>query len=127
MKHLLPLTTLVVAVMWMPIEVLGSDPKDQAPKDLPKTVILRHTKHDSLRPNAPSRVIIECAYGDGVLQLHLPSGVYYANLRLMNDTYVWEGLVTADNPTVEIPSLNGEYTLLCQTDDGRIFTGLLEF
>ena len=117
---------LVLASMLpLPMRADETAPKDPV-KDPYKTIIIREPRPKN-RPEAPSRVYIECRYGAGFMWFQLPAGVYQATLRLSNDTFVWEGLVTTDNPMVEIPSLTGEYTLLCQTDNGRLFTGLLEF
>lgn len=76
------------------------------------------------RPNAPSRVFIECEYSAGVLYFVLPADVEYADIYVESaGAVVFSGDITADECALLVPGLTGEYTITCITDDGREFVG----
>ena len=93
---------------------------------LGKTVLL-HQKVLSKRPNAPSRFFIECVYGDCLLEFIFPQGVNSLSIKVYNETEEWLTNATLDAPIVEIPSLEGEYTVECTANDGRVFSGIITF
>ena len=79
------------------------------------------------KPKAPSRVYIECYYSTGSLTFVLPPSIYSTTVDLSNDRDTWSGFVTRDQPTLDIPDLEGEYTIKCNADDGKTYIGTLEF
>lgn len=89
--------------------------------------ILRHNKEKSGRPNAPSRLYIECFYGDGFIRFVFPDGTQTLSVRVYNDSEEWDGVVSVTNPTLELPPLSGEYTVECSDDANRSFRGIIEY
>lgn len=92
-----------------------------------KKTVLYASHKGSLRPNAPSRLCMECNYGDGVIEFLLPEGVESLFVRVYDSLFELEGIVTCANPRFEIPNLQGEYSIECITEDGRVFSGIIIF
>lgn len=91
-----------------------------------KTVQLHH-KGTSLRPNAPSYIFIECKYGDGFIEFKFPTNIHKLYFKIYNDDDEWVYMVTREYPVAEIEYLIGEYDIICITDDGFTFSGVLDF
>lgn len=82
------------------------------------------------RPEAPSRVFIECHYWRGKIRLVFPpqSDMRSAEVIISKEeSAIWMGYVTRENPEVAIPVLFGEYDITCHTDGNQIFKGKLNF
>lgn len=90
-------------------------------------VVLRHVKPAKNRPNAPSRISMECFYGDGFIQPIFPEGVNSLCIRLYTETDEWTETVTISNNIVVLPPLKGTYCVECISDDGRTFVGEIDF
>lgn len=89
-------------------------------------ITLLHLKRASNRPNAPSRVGIECAYGDGFVEFFLPESISGLSVIIHDDSDEWHGFVTRDESILEIPTaLTGEYSVECTADDGKVYSGYL--
>lgn len=82
---------------------------------------------DTLRPNAPSRSYIVCLYSEGFIEFTFPDGVQSMEVRIYNGVNEYVGTTTADTPWIELPSLSGIYDIECTTDDGRVFSGSVEW
>ncbi len=78
-------------------------------------------------PHAPSRMYIECIYGKGYIQFFLPEGIYSLSVTIFSDSYSWSGFVTRDQSVLELPELEGSYTVKCNADDGKTYYGTIEF
>jgi len=89
--------------------------------------VLRQHRGTTKRPNAPSRLYIECFYGDGFIQFVIPDGTQTLSVRVYNDSEEWSGVVSIANPTLELPTLIGEYTVECIDDSNRSFYGTIEY
>ena len=92
-----------------------------------ETTLRINTSNKNHRPNAPSRSYIECFYGEGFVQFVFPDGVQTMMVRVYNGVEEYTGTVTADTPWVELPILSGIYDVECATDDGRVFSGSIEW
>lgn len=90
------------------------------------TIVLK-PKIKNKRPNAPSLISVKCEYGDGFLKFTLPENVNMLTFRLDNEVEEISGVVSADNPVADIPSLVGEYNIECQDDGYRTYIGILCF
>lgn len=108
------------------IAAFADSHKDERPPMLGKTVIL-HQKVLSKRPNAPSRNVMECIYGDGFITCDFPEDVHSISIQLYNDCEEYSFIISRDNATMLIPPLNGEYCIECHSDNGSIFVGSLYF
>lgn len=90
-----------------------------------KKTVLSLSKKGTARPNALSNIGMECFYGDGFIEFEFPEGVQYLYVKVYDMLFEFEGIVTKDSPTLEIPSHHGEYNIECTTDDGRMFSGII--
>lgn len=79
------------------------------------------------RPSMPSRQRISCTYSRGHIELDFNCSEYLDVTISNEDIPVWSGTITQDEPSADIPVLYGEPTIMCITDEGRIFTGYLDF
>lgn len=116
----------------MLISVMGVSAIAHADSNQPYTYkgkqILVPDRKPTNRPNAPSRVFIECAYGEGFIELSFPAGVETIDAAIYaGESPVWVGQLTADEPSAEIPTLNGEHVITCTSDLEQTFSGLLYF
>ena len=77
----------------------------------------------------PSRIFIECRYSVGHISFAVPSDVLFLEVSLnKNETTLWEGIVTRENPRTTIPVLpSGNYDIVCRTDGNQIFHGSLTY
>ena len=123
MKKLL--LTVLLLCAGVPAVILSSIPAcatQSTPNNKNKTRL--DLKPRNQRPNAPSRVFVECEYSAGVLYFTLPGDVEYADIYIESaGAVVFSGDITADECALLIPGLAGEYTITCITDDGREFVG----
>lgn len=101
--------------------------EDTPPYDPSKLKKLFPIKNGEAYPHSPSRVYIECTYTTGSLTFVLPPSIYSTTVDLSNDWYSWSGFVTRDQPTLEIPDLEGTYTIRCNADDGKTYIGTIDF
>ncbi|MDO4334482.1 MAG: hypothetical protein Q4C37_01430 [Bacteroidales bacterium] len=113
--------------------IVAADPSSQGtsmdnpPKQSSKTTQL-HLKRASNRPNSPSRVGIECVYGEGFIEFSLPESVFSLSVTISNDTEEWYGFVTRYDFIQELPiGLSGEYSVECTAEDGRIYIGSIVY
>lgn len=92
-----------------------------------ETILKSNQAKKTNRPNAPSRSYIECFYGEGFVQVVFPDGIQTMTVRVFNGVDEYAGTVTADTTWVELPILSGIYDVECTTDDGRVFSGSVEW
>lgn len=87
-------------------------------------------KRPKQRPQMPTKIFMECHYRHGYIKFLFPSTseANLINITLdRNESIVWIGSVTRENPEVAIPVLFGEYDITCRTDGNQIFKGKLNF
>ncbi len=102
--------------------------KPQRPKTEKESVTFMHRTKTTNRPNMPARYSILCRYSIGHLSFELPPNVDAVNIILGDEMFpVWVGFVNKVNPEVEIPELHGEVQIVCITDSGSKFKGVLQF
>ncbi len=90
------------------------------------TILPRNTP--THRPKSPAKIYLVCQYSIGHISLSFPDDATYMDVSLNDETGpVWIGTISRTNPETEIPSLLGEYTIICQTDQNQIFEGTLFF
>lgn len=110
-----------VSLMTQATNVAASDPNQSASK-----VVILHRKSHSHRPQAPARNYVECIYSAGNMQFTFPPEVTSMFVEISEgDVIVWQGIVTLDEPSIVIPTLYGEYVMTCITDEGTIYSGIL--
>lgn len=85
-------------------------------------------KSASGRPKAPARYNVECTYILGYMEFTFPSEVSYMSVEIYEgETLIWNGFVTLDSPAIEIPILCGEHNVICTTDNGAEYGGIVCF
>ncbi len=99
-------------------------PRNREPQD----VILIGKELIPGQPEAPARItIVLLQYGNGYLQFAIPDEYEYLNVCLYNNMEEYTGTVNHADPIMEIPELEGQYSITCTADNGRVFTGTLDF
>lgn len=121
---LLPAIAIGVAALAMPESAQAGD---SIPDLNWKPLFPTNPGPPPIRPHAPLRVYIQCYYKVGELKFVLPASIYSTTVELTNDWNAWSGFVTRDQPVMEIPYLEGDYTIKCNADDGKTYVGILEF
>lgn len=119
----------IIAILTVLLSILSANADSKTEPDSSQTVgrtILHHKKTDNPRPNAPSRVVIECSYGLNFIEFQMPEGANTLSVTVYNDDESFYGVVLKENPVFYTPQLNGEYMVQCVTDDGRVFAGTIE-
>jgi hypothetical protein len=120
---------LMIIIPTLNFDYAMANPENSESANVSTNVVILRPKSLPTRPNAPSRNFIECSYDIGYLNLNLPTGVNYANVSIseISSDIIWEGYVSTDSYTIQIPVLSGEYEIDCTTDDGRVYFGTLIF
>lgn len=81
------------------------------------------------KPRTPSKDIIYCTYGTGYMELTIPAGVEYIDVTLsQSGCIIWNDVITADEPRITIPvTISGEVLVVCNTDTGETYSGIINF
>ncbi len=117
---------IILFLCCLPIRIVADSNGDNQPSSS-NTIILSKSSSATKRPNAPARDFIECHYGAGYLEFGFSNNISSLTVELYNDTDSWAGFVTVETPIIETPVFEGEYTIQCTTNDGRIFKGIIDF
>ena len=127
MKTVTKILALLILLLF-PFQEITADDDTPSDDENDKTEILVPTPPPG-KPRMPSRIFIECRYSVGHISFAVPSDVLFLEVSLnKNETTLWEGIVTRDNPKTIIPVLpSGEYTIVCRTDGNQIFHGTLTY
>ena len=123
MKHLKVLLTFIVLALASP--TLLQAEKDGSGNVPSETIVLR-PKEPKGRPNAPSRIRIECNYYGDTLEFTFPANVEMMFVELINEENSTAGIVYSDSPNFELPPLCGEFEIRCTTDDGKTYYGMIQ-
>lgn len=93
-----------------------------------QNVTYLNEKHKTNRPRIPAKRYLICYYASGFITLKIPNENQFIELTLIDKNQpIWSGYVSIENPSCVIPTLTGEYTLECVTDQNQVFTGILYF
>lgn len=76
-------------------------------------------------PKSQSYDTIKCYKVGAYLTIILPENIFFANVTIYNDHKGWIGSVTKEMNSIMIPLPSGIYTIEVYTNDGRIFTGII--
>ena len=127
MKHSLFRTLLLACILLFSFVGVRAGDDDAVDADDTSTVILTPKNKPGAR--MPSRIFIECRYSAGHISFAVPSDVLFLEVTLSkNETTLWEGIVTRENPRTTIPVLpSGNYDIVCRTDGNQIFHGSLTY
>lgn len=125
-KFLIVFLALVLAFQWSGASPSYSNANNRT-KSIGETTLKQNPSKNVNRPNAPSRSYIQCMYGESFIEFVIPDEVESMSVRIYNGVDEYAGTVTADTPWIELPNMSGIYDIECTTDDGRIFSGLIEW
>lgn len=125
-KHLVSILALALSFQWS--YAGSSDSKaDGSNHSFSETTLKLLSHKNNHRPNAPSRSYIGCFYGEGFIEIVLPDGIHTMEVRVYNGDGEYAGTVSVDTPWIELPILSGIYDVECTSDDGRVFSGVIEW
>jgi len=90
-------------------------------------VVILNPKTKPNRPKVPIRYFIQCTYGSGYLDFVIPESVEYLTVSVESDgTSVCSRVVTPVEHCIDLPLTSGTYELICTTNTGFIFTGVID-
>jgi hypothetical protein len=62
------------------------------------------------------------------MEFTIPENIYGMTVNILREEACeFSCYVTSEEPYIDIPTFSGEYTVQCVTDDGSIFSGILQF
>lgn len=97
-----------------------SNPKPVSSTRLKKTLV------DTQTPRSLGDLFITCYYNNEYLEIEFPADVESMEVTIGDGAVtIWSGFVTADAPTCDIPYLVGVYNIVCTTDNGTVYQGML--
>lgn len=97
-----------------------SNPKPVGSTRLKKTLV------DTQTPRSLGDLFITCYYNNEYLEIEFPADVESMDVTIGDGAItIWSGFVTADAPTCDIPYLVGVYNIVCTTDNGAVYQGML--
>lgn len=97
-----------------------SNPKPVSSTRLKKTLV------DTQTPRSLGDLFITCYYNNEYLEIEFPADVESMEVTIGDGAVtIWSGFVTADAPTCDIPYLVGVYNIVCTTDNGAVYQGML--
>ncbi|HAB40857.1 MAG TPA: hypothetical protein DCE24_03280 [Porphyromonadaceae bacterium] len=120
-------TVIILIASLVPISAFSTN-DNSTPTRITDIVILtpQPPSKNPNRPNAPARYFIECEYNNKFIKFKLPPFVESVDVEIENeDGIAFQNFVSAANPTIDLPSLTGTYTLRCTTDDGTVYEGTI--
>ena len=118
---------LIVILCGLGISSVRVSSEEKKPPSVSSHVIVLSSKSQSGRPKAPSRLHVECTYSADEMTFSFPGEISSYSICMYNDTDEWYGYISKEEPTVQIPLFVGTYTVECTANDGRVFTGTIEF
>ena len=95
---------------------------------LPKKTVRLEKKIQSNNgsPRTLGDMFITCYYNNECIEVEFPAEVDCMDVSISDGaTIIWSGFVTADTPVCDIPNLVGVYNIVCTTDNGAVYQGML--
>ncbi len=117
---------IILLLCCLPIKIAIAEGDGHKQPSSTNTIILSKNTSASKRPHAPARDFIVCQYGVGYLEFIFPNDINSLTIQVYNNDS-WTGFVTVEEPVIETPIFEGEYTIQCTTNDGSIFNGIIDF
>lgn len=88
----------------------------------------QNNKGATNNPRTPIVDFIYCEYSSGYIELDLQLFSAAVEVSIYNnDMPIWYGILNAEDNSAEIPVLYGSYTIICTTNDGKEYSGVLYF
>ena len=88
-------------------------------------VIAYEKKENGNTPNSSNHMFIIIHKKANLLTFNLPEGIQSASVIVYNESDGWVGFVTRENNSVMLPFSSGIYNIEIDTNDGRIFIGIV--
>lgn len=127
LKTMKRITTILFITFLFNVSAIHADSEDLKLDNPQKTELLM-PKQPKKRPQIPAKYRLNCYYSIGHLSFAMPRHIHYMQVSIGDEeSPVFSCVVFAENPEINIPNLEGEYDITCQTDGNQIFTGKLNF
>lgn len=115
------LLTLAIAIV--SLSVCADDSTEIKPVSSTK---LKKSVANTQSPRTLGDIFITCYYNNEYLEIEFPAEVDCMDVSISDGaTIIWSGFVTADTPVCDIPYLVGVYNIVCTTDNGAVYQGML--
>lgn len=115
------LLTLAIAIV--SLSVCADDSTEIKPVNYTK---LKKSVANTQSPRTLGDMFITCYYNNEYLEIEFPADVESMEVTIGDGAVtIWSGFVTADAPTCDIPYLVGVYNIVCTTDNGAVYQGML--
>ena len=86
---------------------------------------LQEERNTSGRPNTTDLESMYCFIKGNNIALILPKNINYATVSINNYIMGWIGTVTKEMNSISVPLPSGIYKIEVYTNDGRVFTGII--
>ena len=115
------LLTLAIAIV--SLSVCADDSTEIKPVNSTK---LKKSVANTQSPRTLGDMFITCYYNNECIEVEFPAEVDCMDVSISDGaTIIWSGFVTADTPVCDIPNLVGVYNIVCTTDNGAVYEGML--
>ena len=115
------LLTLAIAIV--SLSVCADDSTEIKPVNSTK---LKKSVANTQSPRTLGDMFITCYYNNECIEVEFPAEVDCMDISISDGaTIIWSGFVTADTPVCDIPYLVGVYNIVCTTDNGAVYQGML--
>lgn len=115
------LLTLAIAIV--SLSVCADDSTEIKPVSSTK---LKKSVANTQSPRTLGDMFITCYYNNECIEVEFPAEVDCMDVSISDGaTIIWSGFVTADTPVCDIPYLVGVYNIVCTTDNGAVYQGML--
>ena len=115
------LLTLAIAIV--SLSVCADDSTEIKPVNSTK---LKKSVANTQSPRTLGDMFITCYYNNECIEVEFPAEVDCMDVSISDGaTIIWSGFVTADTPVCDIPYLVGVYNIVCTTDNGAVYQGML--
>lgn len=122
---------LITLILSTAVILPGTAIDDIAHNEGQRTLLLHKEKGENTgqtNDRNPGPQYIICHYSSESITLNFPSGVDCITISIGPEySPLWSGIITADQPTAQLPSITGEQLVNCQTDTNALYSGYLTF
>ncbi len=119
--NFLAITALLIATTQVAFADGNTTSLPKKPERLEKII-----KSNNGSPRTLGDLFITCYYNNECIEVEFPAEVDCMDVSISDGaTIIWSGFVTADTPVCDIPYLVGVYNIVCTTDNGAVYQGML--
>lgn len=87
-----------------------------------------HNETEKKRHEKPGRGMIRCMYTSHYIRFIMPPHIHTLQVSIGGeDDPEWQGWIDSSYPKADIPTLYGDYEIVCRTPNNQVFKGNLQF